>query len=135
MWCCSLGLQSAPGETRHPGLLPRRLEPCLPSVHHDLEPLKVIGPYLLGYFLFLFTGVIIGTQFDGGSFGVLLQGNRNGLVIFRRIRFAASRRVMRVLQAFLGSDLQYFPLVLKPSAVEVFFTYDAAAFLPVRYLL
>src|SRR6202051_2764926 len=28
---------------------------------------------------------------------------------------------MRVLQAFLGSDLQYFPLVLKLSAIKVFF--------------
>src|ERR1700675_2203147 len=42
---------------------------------------------------------------------------------------------MCVLQTLLGSDLQYFSLVLKPSAVEVFSPYDAAAFLPVRYLL
>jgi hypothetical protein len=32
---------------------------CLLFVHDDLEPLKVIGPYLLGHFLFLFTGVVI----------------------------------------------------------------------------
>ena len=33
-----------------------------------------------------------------GSFGVLSQGNRNGLVILGRIRVAGGRRVMRVLQ-------------------------------------
>src|SRR6202140_1137247 len=71
MWCCSFGLQSAPGETSHPGLLPRRLEPCLLFVHDDLEPLKVIGPYLLGHFLFLFTAVVIYTYFYGCSLGLL----------------------------------------------------------------
>src|ERR1700688_1698589 len=42
---------------------------------------------------------------------------------------------MRVFQALLGSYLLYFPLVLKLSAVEVFFPNYAAAFPPVRYLL